>query len=98
KTISKQQIKKILQDTDTLDKVPRLSDDKKDTIRATLQMNLGLERVMIQLNDWGFGPQIGMRIYQAYREETIDILTKNPFQLIEEIERSEERRGGEDGR
>ncbi|MBD8015775.1 SF1B family DNA helicase RecD2 [Planococcus wigleyi] len=86
KKLGKDAIKKILEDPDALDKVPRLSDDKKDTIRATLQMNLGLERVMIQLNDWGFGPQIGMRIYQAYREETIDILTKNPFQLIEEIE------------
>lgn len=86
KKLGKNAIKKILEDPDSLDKVPRLSDDKKDTIRATLQMNLGLERVMIQLNDWGFGPQIGMRIYQAYREETIDILTKNPFQLIEEIE------------
>ena len=86
KKLGKDAIKKILEDPDALDKVPRLSDDKKDTIRATLQMNLGLERVMIQLNDWGFGPQVGMRIYQAYREETIDILTKNPFQLIEEIE------------
>lgn len=86
KKLGKDAIKKILEDPDSLDRVPRLSDDKKDTIRATLQMNLGLERVMIQLNDWGFGPQIGMRIYQAYREETIDILTKNPFQLIEEIE------------
>ena len=79
-------IKKILEDPEALDEVPRLSDEKKDTIRATLQMNLGLERVMIQLNDWGFGPQVGMRIYQAYREETIDVLTKNPFRLIEEIE------------
>ncbi|ANU25602.1 ATP-dependent RecD-like DNA helicase [Planococcus versutus] len=86
KKLGKDAIKKILEDPDSLDKVPRLSADKKDTIRATLQMNLGLERVMIQLNDWGFGPQVGMRIYQAYREETIDILTKNPFQLIEEIE------------
>ena len=86
KKLGKEAIKKILEDPEALDKVPRLSDDKKDTIRATLQMNLGLERVMIQLNDWGFGPQVGMRIYQAYREETIDILTKNPFQLIEEIE------------
>ncbi|WP_298830340.1 ATP-dependent RecD-like DNA helicase [uncultured Planococcus sp.] len=86
KKLGKDAIKKILEDPDALDKVPRLSDEKKDTIRATLQMNLGLERVMIQLNDWGFGPQVGMRIYQAYREETIDILTKNPFQLIEEIE------------
>ncbi|MBU9672857.1 ATP-dependent RecD-like DNA helicase [Planococcus sp. CP5-4] len=86
KKLGSDAIKKILEDPDALDGVPRLSDDKKDTIRSTLQMNLGLERVMIQLNDWGFGPQIGMRIYQAYREETIDILTKNPFQLIEEID------------
>ncbi|RAZ68534.1 ATP-dependent RecD-like DNA helicase [Planococcus maitriensis] len=86
KKLGSDAIKKILEDPDALDGVPRLSDDKKDTIRSTLQMNLGLERVMIQLNDWGFGPQVGMRIYQAYREDTIDILTKNPFQLIEEIE------------
>ncbi|RNF40977.1 ATP-dependent RecD-like DNA helicase [Planococcus salinus] len=86
KKLGKDAIKKILEDPEALDAVPRLSDDKKDTIRSTLQMNLGLERVMIQLNDWGFGPQIGMRIYQEYREETIDILTKNPFRLIEEIE------------
>ncbi|MFD1864001.1 ATP-dependent RecD-like DNA helicase [Planococcus chinensis] len=86
KKLGKDAIKKILEDPEALDAVPRLSDDKKDTIRSTLQLNLGLERVMIQLNDWGFGPQIGMRIYQAYREETIDILTKNPFRLIEEIE------------
>ncbi|KOF11833.1 hypothetical protein AC739_03175 [Planococcus glaciei] len=86
KKLGKDAIKKILEDPEALDAVPRLSDDKKDTIRSTLQMNLGLERVMIQLNDWGFGPQVGMRIYQAYREETIDVLTKNPYRLIEEIE------------
>lgn len=86
KKLGKDAIKKILEDPEALDVVPRLSDEKKDTIRSTLQMNLGLERVMIQLNDWGFGPQVGMRIFQAYREETIDILTKNPFRLIEEIE------------
>ncbi|TWT26225.1 ATP-dependent RecD-like DNA helicase [Planomicrobium sp. CPCC 101110] len=86
KKLGKDAIKKILEDPEALDAIPRLSDDKKDNIRSTLQMNLGLERVMIQLNDWGFGPQVGMRIYQAYREETIDLLTKNPFRLIEEIE------------
>lgn len=86
KKLGRDAIKNILEDPEALDVVPRLSDEKKDTIRSTLQMNLGLERVMIQLNDWGFGPQVGMRIFQAYREETIDILTKNPFRLIEEIE------------
>ncbi len=41
---------------------------------------------MIQLNDWGFGPQLGMKIYQAYREETIVLLTENPYRLIEDVE------------
>ncbi|TAA66863.1 SF1B family DNA helicase RecD2 [Planococcus salinarum] len=86
KKLGKNAIKKILEDPEALDVVPRLSNEKKDTIRSTLQMNLGLERVMIQLNDWGFGPQVGMRIFQAYRDETIDILTNNPFRLIEEID------------
>lgn len=86
KKLGKDAIKKILEDPEALDAVPRLSSEKKETLRSSLQMNLGLERVMIQLNDWGFGPQVGMRIFQAYREETIDVLTKNPFRLIEEIE------------
>ncbi|MER2072315.1 MAG: ATP-dependent RecD-like DNA helicase, partial [Psychrobacillus sp.] len=59
---------------------------KKQTIRATLEQNLGLEKVMIQLNEWGFGPQVAMKIYQAYREETIAKLTENPYRLIEDVE------------
>ena len=47
---------------------------------------MGLERTIIQLNEWGFGPQIAMRIYQKYREESISLLTENPYRLIEEIE------------
>ena len=47
---------------------------------------MGLERTIIQLNEWGFGPQIAMRIYQKYREESVSLLTENPYRLIEEIE------------
>ena len=53
-----------------LDVIPKLAEDKKQTLRAVLEQNLGLEKVMIQLNEWGFGPQVAMKIYQAYREET----------------------------
>ena len=69
-----------------LDVIPRLSDEKKQTIVDVIEQNLGLERVMIQLNEWGFGPQLGMKIYQTYREDTITLLTENPYRLIEEIE------------
>lgn len=41
---------------------------------------------MIQLNEWGFGPQLGMKIYQTYRTEAIELLTENPYRLIEDID------------
>lgn len=79
-------IKKILEDPYALDVVPRLSNEKKEMLRSTIEQNLGLERVMIQLNEWGFGPQLGMKIYQTYREQTIELLEENPYRLIEDIE------------
>ncbi|AQQ52932.1 SF1B family DNA helicase RecD2 [Planococcus lenghuensis] len=86
KKLGKDTIQKILDDPSVLDVVPKLSDDKKETLQQGLESNLGLERVIIQLNEWGFGPQVAMRIYQAYREETLETLSKNPYRLIEEIE------------
>ena len=41
---------------------------------------------MISLNAYGFGPQISMKIYQAYKEQTLEILQKNPYKLVEDIE------------
>ena len=79
-------IKKILDNPSVLSTVPRLSDEKKETLVSVLEQNMGLERTIIQLNEWGFGPQIAMRIYQKYREEAISQLTENPYRLIEEIE------------
>ncbi len=79
-------IKIIMEDPYALDVVPRLTTEKKQSIRQNLELNLGLEKVMIQLNDWGFGPQLAMKIYQTYREETIQLLTENPYRLIEDVE------------
>lgn len=86
KTLGADALKKIMENPYVLDEVPRLAEDKKLTIRSVLEQNLGLDRIMIQLNEWGFGPQLGMKIYQTYREETIQILTENPYRLIEEVE------------
>lgn len=79
-------LKIIMENPDALDIVPRLSQEKKQIIVDTIAQNLGLERIMIQLNEWGFGPQLSMKIYQTYREETLAILSENPFRLIEEVE------------
>jgi len=86
KKLGKDAIKKILDDPTTLDSVPKLSVERKETIVSVLAQNMGLERTIIRLNEWGFGPKISARIYQAYREEAIELLTANPYRLIEEIE------------
>ena len=41
---------------------------------------------MIALNQYGFGPQLSMKIYQAIQRNTIDIIQKNPYKLVEDVE------------
>ncbi len=86
KTLGKDAIKMILENPAVLDRVPKLSEERKKTLVTVLQENLGLERSMVQLNEWGFGPQLSMRIYQTYREEAIELLNENPYRLIEDVE------------
>lgn len=86
KQLGKDAIKRILENPDVLDQIPKLAADKKETLVTVLQENLGLERSMVQLNEWGFGPQLSMRIYQTYREEVLELLRENPYRLIEDIE------------
>lgn len=85
-TLGKETISLILNEPSCLGRVPRLSDERKETLVTVLQENMGLERIMISLNEWGFGPQLAMRIYQTYREETVQALTENPYRLIGEVE------------
>ncbi|MFW0780593.1 ATP-dependent RecD-like DNA helicase [Rossellomorea marisflavi] len=79
-------ITKILENPSVLDEVPKLPKEKAKTIFDTLSEHQGLERVMIMLNDFGFGPQISMKIYQAYKEQALEIIQNNPYKLVEDIE------------
>ena len=78
-------IKKIIEEPDSLDNVPRLKDDKKETLREVLKANLGMDRILIKLGEWGFGPQVAVRIYQKYEGKTLQILQENPYRLIEDV-------------
>lgn len=79
-------ISKILNQPSLLDSVPKLPPEKAKLLYDTLMENQGLEQVMVALNQYGFGPQLSMRIYQAYKEETLGIIQKNPYQLVENVE------------
>lgn len=79
-------ISKILDQPSLLDSIPKLPPDKAKSLYDKLIEHQGLERVMIGLNQYGFGPQISMKIYQVYKENSLDIIQKNPFQLVEDID------------
>ena len=51
-----------------------------------LNENNGMEQIIIGLNGYGFGSQLAASIYNKYREQTLDIIHKNPYQLIEDID------------
>jgi exodeoxyribonuclease V alpha subunit len=79
-------ISKILSQPSLLDSVPKLPPEKAKVLYDTLMEHQGLEQVMVALNQYGFGPQLSMRIYQAYKEDTLDKIHSNPYQLVEDVE------------
>ncbi len=85
-TLGENAITKILNQPSLLDSIPKLLPEKAKMLYDTLMEHQGLEQVMVALNQFGFGPQISMRIYQAYKETTLDIIQKNPYKLVEDIE------------
>ncbi|MDQ0269562.1 SF1B family DNA helicase RecD2 [Cytobacillus purgationiresistens] len=85
-TLGENAISKILNKPSLLDQVPKLSSEKAKSLYDTLMEHQGLEQTMIALNQFGFGPQLSMKIYQQYKETTIEVIQKNPYQLVEDIE------------
>jgi exodeoxyribonuclease V alpha subunit len=79
-------INKIINNPDILKDVPQLSHEKARDLSKALLEHQGLEQVMMTLSQYGFGPQLSMKIYQKYRDQTLDIIRKNPYQLIADVE------------
>lgn len=84
--LGEEAISKIMNQPSILDTVPKLPPDKAKILYDTLMKNQGLEQAMISLNQYGFGPQLSMKIYQMYKDQTIEIVQTNPYKLVEDIE------------
>ncbi|MGG3802813.1 SF1B family DNA helicase RecD2 [Metabacillus fastidiosus] len=85
-TLGETAISKIMQDPSVLNKVPKLNKEKAGLLVDTIKMHQGLEQIMISLNELGFGPQLTMKIYQTYQDQTLEIIQKNPYKLISDVE------------
>ncbi|MFD1392959.1 ATP-dependent RecD-like DNA helicase [Lacticaseibacillus jixianensis] len=78
-------IDKILKDENVL-KPLGLNAEKRATLVDNLQLNLGMEQVIIGLNDFGFSANMAAKIYQKYKTDALDVIEENPYQLIADID------------
>ena len=78
-------LQRILDDPSVLDRVPRLSDEKKDLIVTVIQDNIGVSHILVKLQALGVGDKDSMRIYEKYRAEALTIITDNPYILVQEV-------------
>lgn len=91
-------ITKILEDPGVLEAVPKLSEEKAQRLYETLMEHQGLEQIMIGLSEFGFGPQLSMKIYQTYEHATLEMIRSNPYKLVQDIEGIGFRRADEIGK
>ncbi|GGB04303.1 ATP-dependent RecD-like DNA helicase [Macrococcus hajekii] len=85
-TLGEDALTLIMNDRNVLKKVPKLSKEKQEMIYQTVNENQAIEKTMIRLNEWGFGPQLAMKIFQFYKEETLPVIEKSPYQLVMDIQ------------
>lgn len=85
-TLGERAISKIVNDETVLSKVPNLREDVAKKLYESLKEHEGLDKIMIFLSECGFGPKLSMRIYQVYKEETIEMIKENPYQLVYDVE------------
>lgn len=78
-------INKILDDPNVLKELG-LKSSLVDNLVMQLNLNDGMEQVIIGLNEFGFGATLASAIFQKYQTKALEIIRENPYQLIFDIE------------
>lgn len=75
----------ITEDPNSLRAIKGLGQKRIKKISEVLKKEKESREVLIYLQSLGLGNKISMLIYKTYKEETIDVINKNPYVLIEDI-------------
>ena len=75
----------IIKDKSILDKTT-LSAVKKERLYNDLRRNKALESVILELTSYGLTLKIMMRLYEKYGAETLNVINRNPYRLIDEVD------------
>lgn len=79
-------IDNILDDPSRLDTISGLSKVNKERFIAILKTNYGTEQILTKLAKYNLTPRIALQIFDKYKENSLEIVQDNPYQLVEDIQ------------
>ncbi len=82
----KNAIDNILSDPSRLETISGLSKANRERFLTKLKLNYGTEQILAKLAEYGLGTRIAMEIFNHYKDDTLDIIQENPYQLVEDIQ------------
>ncbi len=79
-------INEILKNPKEVYQIPHLNNKTAANLISVIQSNQGFEKVVIQLSKYGIGLKMAQKLYNTYKEETIELLLKDPYTFVYDIE------------
>ncbi len=78
-------VDKLLNDPKVADELG-LSAKQKENLLAGITADNGAEHTLIGLSTLGFSEKMAGKLFEKYREKTLDVIHENPYQLVYDIE------------
>ncbi|WP_019805969.1 SF1B family DNA helicase RecD2 [Streptococcus mutans] len=79
-------IDNILEDPDKLESISGLSKANRENLVSKLRLNYGAEQILAKLAEYGLNNKTAVQIFERYKEESLTVITENPYQLVEGIQ------------
>lgn len=79
-------IDNILEDPDKLESISGLSKANRENLVSKLRLNYGAEQILAKLVEYGLNNKTAVQIFERYKEESLTVITENPYQLVEDIQ------------
>lgn len=77
-------IDQILADKNCLNKIPKIKQDKIDTIYDTLVRYEESHETIVSLTEMGFSMREAMEVYDTYKDNTLSIINHNIYKIIDD--------------
>src|SRR5690625_4234442 len=79
-------INEILKNPKEVYQIPYLNNKTADNLISVIQSNQGFEQVVIHLARYGIGLKMAQKLYNIYKEETLEYLLEDPYVFVYDID------------